>query len=398
MDYEFLFILVLNILMFDSEDIAHLTSLIMAAALDHNKWDQVLYELHSVSGGIGHFLVGRDSETSFAPTVLHAGFDESYIRSFKAHYSKINPSADNFHNARPNLVLRANEICERSIMEGSEFYNDWIKPQDDIVGGGGIILSNNRGRSFGLGGMIRRAEIDRLEDRWVALINLISPHLNQAFEINRQFAGKAIESYVASSGQTGIRNSVFLVNSDGYVIYCCRSAQELLDKGDLVGIGYRGQLSFKDLRADNILLNALIALKNARVVAPSSVLLSSEKTREPYIGRIGSLFPERFETSPLGFLFAPDEPILLVVISSKSHQKQLAPVLAQLFGLTPSEVQVALLLADGDSIKDIATLRGVSVNTVRNQVKSVMSKMAVCRQVELVLTIERIKNDQQGFY
>ena len=59
-------------------------------------------------------------------------------------------------------------------------------------------------------------------------------------------------------------------------------------------------------------------------------------------------------------------------------------VLSEQFGLTPAEAAVSAMLCGGTSLKEIAGLRGVSVTTVRNQVKSVMTKTGVRRQSELV--------------
>jgi DNA-binding CsgD family transcriptional regulator len=59
-------------------------------------------------------------------------------------------------------------------------------------------------------------------------------------------------------------------------------------------------------------------------------------------------------------------------------------VLRAMFGLTPAECRVALLLADGHTPRLIAQMVGVTDNTVRSQIKSIYSKTAVRRQSELV--------------
>ena len=59
------------------------------------------------------------------------------------------------------------------------------------------------------------------------------------------------------------------------------------------------------------------------------------------------------------------------------------------FGLTCAEARVSLKLADGQSVKAIAEAHSVSPVTVRNQVKSAMSKAGVHRQTELALKVLR---------
>lgn len=60
------------------------------------------------------------------------------------------------------------------------------------------------------------------------------------------------------------------------------------------------------------------------------------------------------------------------------------PVLQQLYGLTSAEAEVAMAMTHGAPVSDIAASRGVAPSTVRAQVKAILSKVGVGRQVELV--------------
>lgn len=63
--------------------------------------------------------------------------------------------------------------------------------------------------------------------------------------------------------------------------------------------------------------------------------------------------------------------------------------IAAVFGLSQAEADVVCRLSSGASLQEIACSRGVSLVTVRNQVKSVQSKMDVPRQAELVSLVIR---------
>ncbi len=54
------------------------------------------------------------------------------------------------------------------------------------------------------------------------------------------------------------------------------------------------------------------------------------------------------------------------------------------FGLTPAEARLAALLKDGLSLKEAAASLGISVNTARNQIRSVFEKLGVNRQSDLI--------------
>jgi DNA-binding CsgD family transcriptional regulator len=61
-----------------------------------------------------------------------------------------------------------------------------------------------------------------------------------------------------------------------------------------------------------------------------------------------------------------------------------AQALAARFDLTRREAEVALALVGGASADEIARAAGVSVHTVRNQIKSALAKTGSRRQADLV--------------
>jgi len=61
-----------------------------------------------------------------------------------------------------------------------------------------------------------------------------------------------------------------------------------------------------------------------------------------------------------------------------------AKLLRHVYGLTPAEVQVALAIAEGDTIKAYADRRGISRNTAASQLKRAFEKTGLRRQSELV--------------
>jgi len=80
----------------------------------------------------------------------------------------------------------------------------------------------------------------------------------------------------------------------------------------------------------------------------------------------------------------------IVVLSEPSAGVADTTLLHSLFDLTPAELVVAQGLAAGQSVADIARQSGRSVATVRNQLKSAMSKTGSTRQVELVLLMQQL--------
>ena len=64
--------------------------------------------------------------------------------------------------------------------------------------------------------------------------------------------------------------------------------------------------------------------------------------------------------------------------------------LEQAFGLTPAEARTAALVGSGLAPQDVADQLGITVGTVRCELKSVFEKLAISRQSELAALVVRL--------
>ena len=70
---------------------------------------------------------------------------------------------------------------------------------------------------------------------------------------------------------------------------------------------------------------------------------------------------------------------------------KVVPHLVALFGLTNAEAQIAVSLANGQSVDQIALERSSGSQTVRSQVKAIMSKLSTHRQSEVASIVNRLR-------
>ena len=83
-------------------------------------------------------------------------------------------------------------------------------------------------------------------------------------------------------------------------------------------------------------------------------------------------------------------PKVLVLIDLNEYPHPKAEVLKQMFGLTGAEATLAIRIALGDSIQDVAAARQITLGTARVQLKSVLYKTRSRRQAELVALLTRL--------
>ena len=102
------------------------------------------------------------------------------------------------------------------------------------------------------------------------------------------------------------------------------------------------------------------------------------------IGRGDGLPPYVLAVMPLQTGPVDDRRLAMIIIIDPARYVLSERDLADLFGLSPAEARVAAALMTGKSLADIAAASGVQITTVRTQLRSILRKVGVKRQFDLV--------------
>jgi DNA-binding CsgD family transcriptional regulator len=86
---------------------------------------------------------------------------------------------------------------------------------------------------------------------------------------------------------------------------------------------------------------------------------------------------------PLGVI-PRQQAAAIFVLDPENQPEPNDEVLVRLFGLTPAEARLAILLIHGKSLTQAAEEFGLSRNTIRSQLQKVFYKTGTTRQGELV--------------
>mgnify|MGYP001547476915 CR=1 FL=1 len=87
-----------------------------------------------------------------------------------------------------------------------------------------------------------------------------------------------------------------------------------------------------------------------------------------------------------------EEQALVLLRQSPASNAALVNSLRQLFRLSPAEAAIAISLATGADLQEIAEERNVKLNTLRSQIASIMAKTNTRRQAELVALVARLES------
>jgi DNA-binding CsgD family transcriptional regulator len=262
---------------------------------------------------------------------------------------------------------------------------DWTLPSDDgaeapALGFSAEIQPGIR-FAFGLWHRPGNRPFDRASH---ALCHLLIPHLKRAMRVFVRYAQAFRERsvYLAVIDRIGI--GVALVDADAKVLTTNAIGSEILESAN--------GLRVIDGRLTAATPNIARALEHyIRAGAEAQTLPPQERGQPLALERLDKASPLTVIVHPgPGFepVNAPLRRTAIVVMRDPDRRASVsADVVAQLFGLTPSEAALATLLAQGADLDEAAEQLEIRRNTARSHLQSIFMKTGANRQSELVRTI-----------
>ena len=213
----------------------------------------------------------------------------------------------------------------------------------------------------------------------VETIERLLPHLRQFVRVRQALVNAQALGSSATALLENTRCGIIQLDPRGRIVAANDRARNLLRQDD--GLADQDGLLRALLPADDGALQALLA-----------------RALPPFGGRgeSGSMMLRRSTVSPRLVLHV--SPVadgwtdqrssrvaaIVVVVDPPSRGRIDPDLVAGILGLTPAESHVAVLLAQGHTIQDIATATGRRTSTIRWHIKHIFAKHGISRQVELV--------------
>jgi DNA-binding CsgD family transcriptional regulator len=229
--------------------------------------------------------------------------------------------------------------------------------------------------------VIRSRRQGHIEEAGRRLFASLAPHVRAAVRTSMAIGNQRAALLTDTFEKLGM--SAFVCDQAGNVLRLTPSAEKLCAAGTGLELR-RGRLGASRPAEQAALDAAIRAIADRKAgTAPQTVIVHRDGELAPLTIDVMPLPRQRLE---LRF----DARAMLVVRSEAGDEGRRAAVLRDNFGFTPAEVEIALALARGVKADAIATARRVSVGTVRVQIKSLLAKAGVNRQVELVARLTRL--------
>jgi len=210
----------------------------------------------------------------------------------------------------------------------------------------------------------------------VPVLDAIRPHLARALTLSSRLGLERATAMTGALQAIGVPAAV--LTGSGILRAANSSFQALLGSSLL---DLQAGLRLRDSDA-NTLFQRVLAMARAGLISPRSIPIKGLEGDTP---RIMHILPV---VGTARDVFTGDSN--LIVLTGDRGDGPHPSLLQALFDLTPAEARVAKALAAGRQSADIAVDAGVSIHTVRNQVKAILSKTGTSSQANLTALLKNL--------
>jgi DNA-binding CsgD family transcriptional regulator/PAS domain-containing protein len=368
------------------EDFNGLVHSIYRAATEPTEWAVFVETLSGLLGGTVISLQAHDTTAKTGLGIYISKVDPSFLSSYEQYYSSKNVWASALEAHPSGKVIDSEDLFDLNELHKTEFYNDYLKPQD-FFAANTIVFHRSQGKVLLLAGTIRQQEIDRVRAPLRKMLAVLAPHIARSCEMARNLpaynGGEDYRIIIEASD-----DARFLIDQYGRVTHANRAATSLQKEASLVSIRRDGYLQFRDPQADSAMQAALGAIKRADFIRFKGDFIIRRAMEAPLRAMMAPI--ERSEARSIFDLAFDDLPIASLVVLNHQPRPALLTSMSRAYGLTPAELALAQAVAEGVSPRAYAETRGISIHTVRTQLRTVFSKTETRRQSQLAALMLRL--------
>ncbi len=350
---------------------------IYQASLDRSVWSSVLRQVaHNLNAQsalirlVDHKKQGIGFSASF-------GYEQSFINIYAEHYIQVDPFQKIFEQVPDGTVFPQQAILPMKDYKNSEFYNDFVKPQEKSHAIGGVFLKTPN--TWVQLGIQRNIGQPLFEQQDANELKLILPHLKRVISLNKQIEQIKNKNHFLGATVDHYPFAAVLLDYRGYLLGLNRSAEKLIIN-KLFNIKGK-ELTFYNQSLNNQFYKTVGLVINGREI-PDAFIRCKALNGDQYRMFIS---PFKKRGSDFAGVITEQQRGLLVAIFPETTQIKLEySVCNRLFEVTKAEFEIVQLLINGMSIEEIVHLRGVSESTIRSQLKSLFKKTETKSQSDLV--------------
>ena len=360
------------------EALSQLLGTLYDAASDPALWERFLQRLAAETGATSAALVMYDAAHKSYALSSHWQFDPEAVKLYGQHYGSLDIWGQRALAKRASLVCNSETLSPFTELIGTEIYNDFLVRFG--IEHGMFALFENTGSRLVSCSLFRDSSRGSFQVSQLEILRFLAPHVQRAVKLHAQFCEMRDRTTGFEAALDSLLIGVIFFDANGEVLRMNRSASEFVSEKDGLLATSTGLRAERPVESDLLARAIQQATRTVSGVSLGGTILVSRRTRPPLQVLIS---PVRHSNAFNCFTAEPVSAIAFVVDPSR-RQRPAEDVLRAMFRLSPAECRVALLLSDGRAPKEIANVVSVTENTVRSQIKSILSKTGVQKQTQLI--------------
>ena len=354
-----------------------------AAMLDDAHWDATSLLIDEACGALGNGLVVGDGRSE-PGGIFYANFcyrgqrDRDRERHYFDLYYPHDERVPRLRRLADSRLVRIAELYTEPELKTSATYN-WALPQAGYQRGLNVRLDGPDGSSI-VWTLADPTERGGWGSDQIEMIERLLPHIRDYVRVRQALVGAEALGASLSGLLDTTRIGAIHLDRRGRIVEANDRARRLLRKGD--GLADPGGFLGAWLPPDNARLQRLLARALPRLGGEAAVSGSMTVQRSLGLPRLAvHVSPVAVRQTDFG---GGRIAAVVLVVDPASRPRIDAGLVAEALGLTPAESQVAVLLAAGSSVRDIAAATGRTEGSTYWYVGQLHRKLGTSRQADLV--------------
>jgi DNA-binding CsgD family transcriptional regulator/PAS domain-containing protein len=359
-----------------------LVGTIYDAAEDPALWEDVMTRLVRRTNARSGIFYDHDHAARHAKVLGAIGFDPYYVRQYEDYYAALDPWHKRGEGRPLGEVAQTAGMLSDVELKRTEFYQDHLRPQGVFYAmGGPVMRAGTRMAVFGIQSTYQTGVFTAETE---SLIRRLMPHFRRAYRMQGALDAVRREGMEFEAVLHLLPQPVLVVDRDGHLLFANAAGEQLLRAGTMLRVAagrirpaHRGDIAAfaKALNpiADGADGDGSLALRRAGERRPVMVRVTPlrRRNRAEWSGRIALMV--ELPPAPRGL-----------------------DTWAVAFRLSPAETRLWAALSAGRRLIDIAEESGVSINTVRVQLRTLFQKTGVHRQADLLRLAIEVRDGSSG--
>jgi DNA-binding CsgD family transcriptional regulator len=210
-------------------------------------------------------------------------------------------------------------------------------------------------------------------------LDALTPHLRRVSKLHERLAAEDVDARLGLEAMNGLSFGIAILSETGLVVFSNAPADRIFGRRDVFRSPCAGRIAARDARLKRDLAHAIRRAASAgesttiRIAdVPGTVVANAMVLPLPASSRWNASW---------------QRPLVMLVMSRPEAARVPPEALRALFGISAAEARLVNALLAGRTAQQYAEERGLSIETVRSQLKAALAKTNTRSQGQLIAAL-----------